>query len=101
MADIILPITVPEAYTTKVLDMINGFAEQQITLTLNDLVSGDYVFEAKKPGENNIEFGTRFIRDFMIICLKMASEKKAREEIRDLIEAINVVPEDIPEDIIT
>ena len=103
MADIVLETTVKEEHIQIVLDLLDLFGDNYIDISLGGNGLGGhigYIFEDKKDGENNIDFGERFIKEFMVNCAKLSKKYKQRELIRQAKDEIDIPLEPVDDDMI-
>ena len=109
MADVNVTITIPDAWVTKVLAAFNTIADTHMTIEARG--SGDPATEfdgrwdfwiaPKGPGETNIQFGQRVLRELGKAVVSMVD--KAEDDVRYRTEIAAVVPpaSDVPTDILT
>jgi hypothetical protein len=100
MADVILKITIPDAYVQRTLDAFNGLAERDISLKV-DYQNMNLNFEPKTVDENNVEFGERVIRQSILHLIKLYELDKDFKRFTSEKDAIAEVSETVPEDLLT
>lgn len=104
MADQIIETKVPDRnnYIQKVTEMLEFFGDLNITISVGrtqfDIDSKVYKFPAKKDGESLIDFGERFLKEFMLACLEIKELNKAKLATMIGVEAATVQPEEVPND---
>lgn len=101
MADVILEITVPEAWQAKVLDAFNTITDKHLIIrNASDSNGRDFRIAGKQPVENNKQFGERVLRELGKAVVDMVD--KAEDEIRykNEIDAVAPPASDVPGDIL-
>lgn len=105
MADVVLNITVPEVWTTKVLDAFNAIAGAELILETRNHISypngrWDFRFSGKQPNETDKQFGERVLRELGKAVVNMVDH--AEDEVRYKNEVAAIVPpsSDVPTDIL-
>lgn len=109
MADVILTVTIPDAYVTKTLAAFNTIVGCHMTIEARGHGDPEIEFDGrwdftilpKQTGENNKQFGERVIRELGKAVLKMVD--KAEDETRYRTQVAAVVPpaSDVPDNILT
>ena len=110
MADIILNVTVPDAWITRVLNAFNKITDIHMVIEARDHLPTllnefdgrwDFRIEDKQPTENNKQFGERVLRELGKAVVHMVD--KAEDKIRYRTEVAAIIPpaSDVPEDILT
>ena len=110
MADVILNITVPDAWVTRVLDAFNIVADTHMIIEARghapnseDEFDGrwDFRIEEKQPAENNKQFGERVLRELGKAVVHMVDKTEDYIRYRNEVAAITSPVSDVPEDILT
>ena len=97
MADVILETKIPSLYVPKVQEMIEMFGDHKISIAI-EMFGVEYIFDKRKDGESQIEYAQRFIKEFMVACLKI--KELAAYKYR-MVEATKDIQEDeVPDGII-
>lgn len=102
MAEQILKTKIPDRknYIQKATEMLEFFGDLNIKISAGrtqfDIDSKVYKFPAKKDGESPVDFGERFLKEFMLACLEIKELNKARLAKMIAVEALDIVPEDVP-----
>ena len=110
MADVILNITVPEAWVPRVLDAFNTIADTQMQIEARghapdpvDEFDGrwNFTIPSKQTGEDNKQFGERVLRELGIAVVNMVDV--AEDEVRYRNEVSTITPpiSDVPDGILT
>lgn len=110
MADVILNVTVPDAWVTKVLDAFNNITDEQIIIYIYNPLSTPerdlnkkwkFTIQSKQSSENNKEFGERVLRELGKAVVNMVDifEDKLRYEAE--VDALSLPISDVPTDILT
>ena len=103
MADIILELTVPEAYTTRVLEALEWAAGKQLNIDIhgeNTHGNWSYSYPVRQVGENARDFAARAIRQNILAMVRMADHAQDSERYRAEVSAITPPSQDVPDDII-
>lgn len=111
MSDVILEITVPDAWVTKTLDAFNTIAGTHMTLEARghtpdpaDEFDGRWDFPEpiapKQPGENNKQFGERILRELGKAVVNMVDKTEDETRYRIEVAAIEPPVSDVPDDIL-
>lgn len=106
---IILNITVPDEWATKVLEAFEIITGTQMSIESRRFVSNlqdefdgrwDFVIQSKQPDETNKQFGERVLRELgkAIVCMVDKAEDDVRY--RNEVNAIALPSSDVPEDIL-
>ena len=113
--DIVITLTVPEAYGPRVLEMMRQWDHCHISIRVrgsenaSDPNTPDYSAEwditnalpPEDPNtENPKEFGKRFIRQFMLECIKAHEMVAAKADTKALHDAISPADVNVPDEII-
>lgn len=110
MADVILNITIPDAYITRALNAFATIVDTHMTIEARGFASEpqdefngrwDFIIAPKGVGETNKEFGERVLRELGKAVINMVD--KAEDETRYRNEVATVAPpeSDVPNDILT
>ena len=109
MADVILNVTVPDAWVARVLNAFNAIADTHMMIEARshapdpeDEFDGrwDFRIEVKQPAENNKQFGERVLRELGKAVVHMVD--KAEDDVRYRNEVAAIIPpsSDVPDDIL-
>ena len=109
MPDVILEVTVPDAWTVRVLNAFNTIADTHMTIEARG--SGDPATEfdgrwdfriaAKAGGENGKQFGERVLRELGKAVVNMVDVAEDNVRYRTEVSAITPPISDVPEDVLT
>lgn len=110
MADVILEVTVPDAWTTRVLNAFNKITDTHMVIearghlpTLLNEFDGrwDFRIEDKQPTETNKQFGERVLRELGKAVVHVVDKAEDRIRYKAEIAAIASPSSDVPDDILT
>lgn len=104
MADVQITITIPDAWTTKVLDAFQRTSGKNLRLEAHGPDShSDWSFTIgpQGPGESAVAFGKRFITQLGKAVVDMVDYADDRDRYSSEISAIQPPQSDVPEGIIT
>jgi hypothetical protein len=100
MADIVLETTVPDAFITKVIDMLDLFSEKEIKVRVgvrNLRLIKLFTFTGIQDGESQKQFGERFIKEFMLNGLRIVEQHKTYVVRDAAVHAIDIPEEEVPD----
>ena len=105
MADVILEITVPEAWVSKVLNAFNKITGTQMQIEAMGHPDGfdgrwSFTIAEKQPDENNKQFGERVLRELGIAVVNMVDIAEDSERYNTAVFAITPPASDVPTDIL-
>lgn len=102
MADVILEVTVPDAWTVKVLDAFNAITDTNIEIEVRSL-GGSWNFNIgnKLPAESNKQFGERVLRELGKAIVHMVDKAEDRIRYNNEVAAITPPISDVSDDILT
>ena len=112
MADVDLTITIPDAWTAKVVDAFTRCSGTDTRIRLEiekhspDLeqqLRAEWTFNIPEKGdtETMVEFGQRFLRAFGIAVIKAVDKKDDEDRYRAEIAVIVPPASDVPDDVLT
>jgi hypothetical protein len=100
MADIVIEITVPDAYVTRAFEALTGMADKRIRIEFErDSVIYDYT--AKESEETNKEFAERVCRNMIINHIKAYEKDLDYDRYHAEMKAVLPASEDVPDNILT
>jgi hypothetical protein len=109
MADVILNITVPDAWVTKTMDAFNTVTDTHMTIEARghspnpeDEFDGrwDFQIAVKEAGETDKQFGQRVVRELAKAVVNMVDLAEDSKRYRTEMAAIAPPESDVPEDVI-
>jgi len=109
MADVILEITVPDAWTVKVLNSFTTITDIDIRIEARGFSSNpedefngswDFRIDPKDVTETNQEFGERVLRELGKAIVNMVDKAEDEQRYRTEIAAIEPPASDVPSDIL-
>jgi len=107
MADVILNITVPDAWIVKVLDAFNTITDTHMSIEAGGNPENefdgrwDFRIQTKQPAETNKQFGERVLRELGKAVVHMVDKAEDDVRYRNEVAAIEPPSSDVPEDILT
>jgi hypothetical protein len=107
MADVVLNITVPDAWTTKVLSAFNAITDTHITIDARDpdpaSFNGrwDFTIAAKGGGESNKQFGERVLRELGKAVVHMVDKAEDYDRYKTAVAAVPPAESDVPDGVLT
>jgi hypothetical protein len=104
MADVVLQITIPEAYVAKVLAALTALAGKNLSIeSANpDWWRGiwQYSFEPKADTETNKDFAVRAVKETVKALVKMVDRAEREQQFKASQAAIVLPPTTVPDDVI-
>ncbi len=110
MADVILNVTVPDAWVTRVLDAFNEIADTHMEISsrghnpnpaLDFDGRWDFTISPKSGGENNKEFAERVLRELGKAVVNLVDKAEDYDRYRTEVAAVTPAVSDVPTDILT
>ena len=110
MADVILNITVPDAWVRRVLNAFNTITDTHISLEARGHASNpedefdgrwDFRIENKQPTETNKQFGERVLRELGKAVIHMVDKAEDYTRYKSEVAAIEPPASDVPDDILS
>jgi len=109
MADVVLEITVPDWWTTRVLSAFNEVTDEKIIIYIRDPLSDPehdldkrwlFTISNKLPTENNKQFGERVLRELGKAVVNMVDKAEDKVRYQAEVDAIEPPVSDVPSDIL-
>ena len=110
MADIILEVTVPNQWTTRVMEAFTTIADTHLTIESRgsqNMPDGsdfdgrwDFRIEPQMVGETAVQFGERVLRELGKAVVNMVDKAEDEVRYRSEISAINPPASDVPNDVL-
>jgi hypothetical protein len=104
MADVILNITVKDAYVARLVTAVQQYANKNIEIRVLDnpikISEMPWVYDSQQSGETLKQFGERMIRKFLIAFVKHYEYNTDVQRYKDDVAAILPPDEDVPGDIV-
>lgn len=100
MADINIQITIPDEHVSRVQAAFLGLGDEKLELL--GLNTGKEInILGKQVGENNMQYGKRFIRQAMWRFVKLYEQKALDDDYIASVDVINHEQDSVPEGVFT
>ena len=108
MADVVLNITIPDAYVLRTLAAFNTIVDTHITIEARghgdpkNEFNGhmDFTIQPNQAGETNKQFGERVFRSLGLAVIKMVEKEADEDRYRTAVATIPPPTEKVPTDIL-